>query len=267
MSAGPRTGHVLPNYRLPKLFGNLNILFSSQLLVCGLCLGVSVLSLPLLTRGMDQVQEKAARQFQARQKAEVEEAAQRLKEAKNDEEKGELEAKLKELEARPPAKLPAAVDFTKLGFGDSTYIAFSWVEVFSGIVLNILMLTSGIGLLECRGWALRLAIWTAAAKILRLLVLYSYFTVAIVPMIAQRMGAMVGDMMTQQPGIGAPGGVPPTEFLVRTYAITYSAYGIGMLLIGSIYPAAVLWFLTRPRVKAACTQTAKAKVPREPLET
>jgi hypothetical protein len=31
-----------------------------------------------------------------------------------------------------------------------------------------------------------------------------------------------------------------------------TASGIGMMIVGSIYPAIMLWLLSRPSVKAAC---------------
>jgi hypothetical protein len=266
MGAPQRVGHILPNTRIAKLFGHLNIIFASEILVCGLCMSVSVITMPLLGRAVTQTVERADKQIKARQQSELDALAESEKAAKTDEEKADIAARRKEIESRPPSPLTTGFDLAQFGMLDPRWTGFSWAEVFSGIGLNVLLLASGIGLLECRGWARKLAVWTAVAKIVRLGILYSYFTVGVVPEMARRLGESVGKMMTMQPGM-TPGGVPATDFFTRTYAITYSIMGVGMILIGSIYPVAVIWFLTRPAVKAACRDTAKPKPQREPLET
>src|SRR5262249_33533548 len=146
MAAPQQTGPILPNYRIPKLFGNLNILFASQILVCGLCLSVSALSLPMVNRAMSQIKEQTEKQFDARKKAELEELEERAAKATSDADKIDVAASRKEIETRPRPSVQG-MDFTQMGMLDPSYIAFSWTEVLSGITLNVLLLASGIGLL------------------------------------------------------------------------------------------------------------------------
>ena len=83
--------------------------------------------------------------------------------------------------------------------------------------------------------------------------------ISVVPPMSKTIGEAVGEMMAAQQGIqmkGA-GAVPDAQVFTKIYTITYSLMGAGMISVGSIYPALMLWFLTRPRVKAACEPTRK----------
>jgi hypothetical protein len=91
----------------------------------------------------------------------------------------------------------------------------------------------------------------------RLVLLYSFFALVVVPVLAQSMGKVAGEMMIQQQAaIGRP--APPgidAQMLTRIYYITYTAGAVAMIAIGSIYPAVSLWLLTRPGARAACDES------------
>ena len=55
-----------------------------------------------------------------------------------------------------------------------------------------------------------------------------------------------------RPGVG--GGPPPVKLLHWTYTIMMTAGAVGMIVVGSIYPAVSLWLLTRPGVREACSE-------------
>ena len=106
--------------------------------------------------------------------------------------------------------------------------------------------------------------WTAVLKVVRLTSSYSVFIVAIVPVVAKNLGEMVVQMAAQQQGPlpAGPGGMPAATMLVRVYMVVYSVMGGGMIVLGSVYPLVVLWLLTRPGVKSACS--GEFLLPREP---
>ena len=95
----------------------------------------------------------------------------------------------------------------------------------TGLVVNIAMLTAGIGLVRRKLWGIRLGIWTALSKIARLLLLYTYFALVIVPPLAQTAGRFAGEMFLQQQqamGRPAPAGLDANMW-VKMYSVSYSS--------------------------------------------
>lgn len=265
MSGPAPIGITPPNFRLARLVGIFNIIFATQILICGVVMAGYTLTLPLWGRVFTYITKQAEQQAAASKQARLEAVADQEKNAKTEQEKIEAAAKRLEIETRPNAGIPPTVDFTKMGFTEPHFVAWTWAEVLSGLILNVMMLVSGIGLLTWRPWSRPLAVWTALLKIVRLVLLYGYFVLAIVPPLATRMGSVVVEMMTaQQPGFAMPGGTPPVELFVRIYTISYSIMGVGIILGGIVYPVIVLWLLTRPSVKSACS--GRLKLPKEPKQ-
>jgi hypothetical protein len=258
---------TVPNFRTARLFGIFNVLFATELLVCGLCMGGYTLSLPLWGRAMARLQSQMDQQAESAKKASLDALADQEKLAKTDAEKAEIEAKRKELEAKPNVNPAGMMDFSKLGMDDPQIIKWSMIEVITGVILNVMMLAAGIGLMSWKPWSRQLGVWTAVLKITRLVLLYGFFIIVIVPIFSEKIGQAVGEMMVaQQQSIGrGPGAMPPTSMFVRIYTITYSAMGVGIMALGVIYPAISLWYLTRPGVKVACSNLYKLpKEPRQP---
>jgi hypothetical protein len=265
MTSSDLPGAALPNYRTPRLLGILNIVFASLIMVYGLCIGASFLLMPTMSRAMGQVQQSVEAKAEAQRKAALAALDEKAKAAKTDQEKAEIEALRKDLEARPRPVVPM-IDFSRMFSESPVVLAWYWVEILSGLTVNVMMLVAGIGLLRYREGGRRLGVWTAALKIARLVTVYSVFILAVVPPLAQGLGKMVGEMIAQQQAATRPGAAPPpVDMMVRMYVYTYSSIGVGMIVFGSIYPAVSLWLLTRPATRAACA--AKPGVPRELGET
>ena len=267
MSDATSPGGLIPNYRTPRLIGILNIVFACALLLCGLGSAVYVAVLPALAKGMGQFTKQAEDNLKAQRKQQVDALIDQEKQAETDEQKAEIAERRKMLEAAPTPKLATMPDLNNMGFNDPKMVAWWGSETVSGLVLNVMMLVSGVGLASYKAWGRALAVWTAALKIARLWLAYSIFTVAIAPPLAQRVGTAVGKMMAdQQQAMGRPGqGMPPADFFIKTYTIMWTATGVGMMTLGVIYPALVLWFLTRPPVKLAFAGASKPKTePNEP---
>jgi len=96
------------------------------------------------------------------------------------------------------------------------------------------------------------ALWVAALKIVRLIALYSFYAVAVVPGLAEQFRAFFEEMARAAPP--GPNGPAPQQLgmLATVVAVAMVVYAIFMILLGSVYPVVVLVLLTRPRVKAAC---------------
>ena len=104
-------------------------------------------------------------------------------------------------------------------------------------------------------------------KIARLALVYGFFTLAVVPPMSEKIGKAVGEMMTQQQqAMGSKvRGTPPTDLLIKTYVIMYSVIGVGMVVVGSIYPGVMMFLLSRPRVKTVFVTKGVNLVGREEL--
>jgi H+/gluconate symporter-like permease len=94
-------GAVLPNPRIPKVIGILNIVFGSALVLGGLCLGAYAAMLPMLGKAMTEMQKKAEASQEAQKQAELKAIEDAAKAATTDEEKRDLEAQRLAIEARP----------------------------------------------------------------------------------------------------------------------------------------------------------------------
>jgi hypothetical protein len=266
MSGPAPVGNVAPNFRLPRLVGILNVMFSTQILICGLFMGGYVLTIPLMARVFSQLQGQVEQQAETARKTQLKALAEDEEKAKTEQEKIEVAARRIELENRPKGMLPATVDFTQMGMSSPEFLAFSWTEILTGLALNVMMLVSGIGLMSWKPWARSLGLWTAGLKIVRLALVYGFFILAIVPPLGLKMAKVAVDMINMQgtPFPRSPGGAPPADLFARVYTVMYSGMGLGFMLFGMIYPAILLWLLTRPGVKAACS--GRLKLPKEPKQ-
>jgi hypothetical protein len=236
-----------------RCLGLLNVLFASCLILFGLCLGAYLTALPMLGRALNQVQKKTEAQFAAQRKADLERIARAEKKATTEDEKQDLADEREMIESRPKPQITGGVDFTQMGFDDPRIQLYYWVELASGLLLNVLMITVGIGLLRRRPWGVVIGIGTAGAKILRLVLIYSVFAAVLAPIMAQKYGSMVGKMMIQQQAMlgRAATPVPAVELdpapLAQVYSKMYVLMAIAMIVAGSIYPAVSLWVLARAR--------------------
>jgi hypothetical protein len=264
MSDAPGRPKALPNFRTARLVGILNVVFGAEILLGGLCMGGYVALLPVLGQVIEQAQKRVEAQAEAAKKADLQALDEEEKQAKTEEQKDEIAARRKEVESRPKASF-GSMNWMTMGLTDPTILALLWTELLTGVVLNALLLASGIGLMHWRPWARTLGLWTAALKIVRLVVLYSIIVVVVVPPMSRAIGDMAEEMVAQQQQmIGRKGMTFPPGTFTRIYTVYYSLMGVGMILIGPVYPAVVLWLLTRPGVRSACSGAFLP--PREPKQ-
>src|SRR5205823_4481251 len=179
MSGPASVGTVAPNFRVPRLVGILNVLFATQILICGLFMGAYTLTLPMMGRIFSQLQRQVEQQTETMRKTQLAALAEDEKKAKTEQEKIEVAARRIEIENRPKGMLPATVDFTQMGLASPEFIIFCWTEILTGLTLNVMLLVSGIGLMSWKPWARSLGVWTAGLKIVRLALVYGYFILSI----------------------------------------------------------------------------------------
>jgi hypothetical protein len=242
-------GGVTPNPSSAKTIGVLNVIFASILLLCGICSGMQLALQSTFVPIFGGQQQQIQAQVQAQRALEIQKLADKEKTAKNENEKQKFQAERKNLEAQPVPKMP---DMTKMYGTDNPRVLNTWlIDTFTAVILNLLMLASGVGLLMVKEWGRVLGIWVAGLKIVRLVAIYVFMIVVIVPFVSQRFGQTVDEMNRNMPAQG--GGAPAGQ--VAAFMGTFMTIGaVSMIVLGAIYPAICLIVLTRASVKAACRQ-------------
>ena len=268
MGADPRA-RALPNPRTALVLGIFNVNFSILLMLCVMVSAASLAVTPTITRAMSKLQTDLKDQVEKKRTEQLASLDAEEKAATTEKEKQEIAARRKEIEEKPVVPVTPMMDLSDMGMDNPTLIAWSWAELISGLVVNLMLLASGIGLLHCKTWSWRLGFWTAILKITRLVVLYSICIGVVIPAFTQKMGNAVAKMMSaQQAMAGRPtGGMPPAEMFVKIYSVMYSGMAVGMIILGSIYPLIVIWTLTRQGVRAACFPYQLSKPKPEPLDS
>jgi hypothetical protein len=246
MSNALPPGYAVPNTSLPKTTGTLNIVFASLTLLFVILQIVMTLLAPML---MDFAQ-SSVREVQAKAEASRKQQIAALKkdeaEAKTEEEKKQIRGQIEAIEARPQ---PDGPDLKAImGQMDSPVIrAYTWTDMLTALILNVLMLASGIGLLRLKESARRLALWVAGLKIARLAVLLVVQIVFILPVSTK----LQREMITEMGGTGAPN-AQAAEMTAKMGAAAGVAMTVILSVLSMVWPILMIVLLTRPGSRAAC---------------
>jgi hypothetical protein len=230
---------VAPDTTTPRVFGILNILFS----LLGACIAAYALMMAVFMPVMAKTMEEASKAMEEASAAEIEALEEEEAAATTEEEKAEIRTEIDQLKTRPNADM--ANPFAAMT--DPKVSLYGMVDGSTGLFFNLLMFISGIGLLVRKEWARKLAIWTAGLKIIRLIGLESVNMLFIIPIKMKHMQAMF-----EQMNVGGQG-VDTTE-MAGMQGMMFTSWAVVLLVVGCIYPALTLWFLSRPGVKVACQQ-------------
>src|SRR4051794_32370750 len=101
MENGAPSGYVVPNVRIPKVVGILNIVFASAILICGLCMGVYVMILPSFGKAVVGMQKKMEQTLEDQKKAELNQLDEEEKAAETAEQKAIIRERRAEINERP----------------------------------------------------------------------------------------------------------------------------------------------------------------------
>ena len=218
--------------------------------------------MPAYMRAMKGIQGQIQAKGEVAKQARLDEVAKREVAAKTDAEKAAIRDERAVIVATPKPEIAGMdmMDLSKMGMTEPPVLAYFWVDYLSMFLLNTLLIVSGVGLLRGKPWSRKFAIQVAAAKIVRLGLVCAAWVLVVVPTISPKLGAMVGAMMQQQQqAMGRPG-APNVNVgeMTRVYGIMYTAYGVGLFAVGIIYPAILIWLLSRPTARAAFANPAEA---------
>jgi hypothetical protein len=247
-NAVPAFPLVPPNTSAPKVIGTLNIVFAMCLLLCGGCYGVQLVAQSAMGPMMEAQQQQLQATLLAERERRVQELKDEIKAASTDEERKKHEAELKKLEAQPPPKPP---DMSKF-LNDNRIRIYFGTEIATGLFLNLLLLIGGIGLVMLKEWGRVLCLWVASLKIIRLVAMYGTFILVMVPILT-KLFIDFFEEVAKEAAVQGGGPAPNMGQVGSTMGTMMTASAVGMIVVGSIYPIIVLWVLSRPAVKAACT--------------
>jgi hypothetical protein len=154
------------------------------------------------------------------------------------------------------------IDFAKINAHLIWPTRTLWIDVISGAVLNLLLLSAGLGLIQRAEWGRRLGMGVALVKIVRLIILGALLSLLVVPHLSKALESFtasdVGRELFQwtlekewkRQG-RAPTGPPPAP---RDIVEFMGIMGYAVLILGALYPIASLILLSRPGARAACAQ-------------
>ena len=136
-----------------------------------------------------------------------------------------------------------------MGMNDPIFLKFTFIDVGTSTLLNGLMFITGVGLINLKRWSARWWVWIAWAKLLRLFFLWGFYILAVAPILSEKMGRSVLDMISAQ---GVPNAkLPPLSQLTQMYSIANLVLAVSVMVGGAIYPAITLLLIGRPGLQAA----------------
>ena len=131
------------------------------------------------------------------------------------------------------------------------------MEIILGMVLNVLMVVSGLGLLSLTESCRRLAIGVAWAKIVRWVAMALAYMIIILPIETEKLNkyyqALDVQIQVNASGMATGPNLNGAAMMATISATKFLLVGLAAL----IYPALSVWLLTRPSSRAACLQVSK----------
>src|SRR5262249_53718481 len=162
------------------------------LLLLYILIQISILFLtPMIMRMSGDMVKQAQAKVEQQRKDQLAELKKQAAGAKTDEGKAQIEQQMTALGQSPSVPMPNMSVVTD-AMKDPGYQAYVWTDMISGLVLNVAMLISGIGLLQLSERSRRLALWTFASKILRLCILAVLMILIIIPMTSRMTSEIMG---------------------------------------------------------------------------
>jgi hypothetical protein len=264
----PQQGRwVVPNPRIPRTFGWLNVVFGVILLLAGAYSVAMFFLAPRVLRWV-QGQVQPLIDFQKQQRdSKIAELKKQEEAAKTEAEKKEFQDRRAAIEsaAAPPNDMFADIQNWNI-YNDRRVATYFWREVSAGILLNLLMIIAGIGLLRAAEWARRLTVGVSWIKIARRLAMIATTMLLIMPITTGKVREVYAKMDAQ---IAKGGGRTPPFPLTSMAPIIAVATAAGTVfegVVASVYPALAIWYLTRPRARAACLTASSSRPPKPVIE-
>jgi len=248
---------VVPNPQVPRTFGMLNIIFGILLILFGAYTIAMIILGPKIQNAFVNPMKEQQAAKKAERDAKIAELKKKEEAAKTKEEKETIADEREAVERSGGPDVSAIMSETMGMTQNPRIVAYTYVESIAGILLNVLMLISGVALVRMSDWGRRLALGVAWLKILRWVAIMVFTLVVMVPITAEASRKMFQEIDKEVKAKSAGGANPvPMAFFAQFTAILTAVTAVASALFASIYPVLTLWFLTRPAARAACLARA-----------
>lgn len=260
----PSPRQVVPDRKTPYVLGVLNIVFGA------LMSGLAILSVAMLVvswffnpfiQSLGTAPLEQAREERAKTVSQIDDLLRKASETEDETQRADLEREAESLRNKLGPELP---DITKImrEAQDDKMVAYV-LPVFensTSLILNGLLIYSGVGLVRMRESARKLALWLAGLKIGRLLILLMLqltFTVPLQLKMQHEMQKSMQQQMNQRQGPQAQTAKQVQEVMFTVMTAALFAWFVGFTLMASVYPVVTFVLLTRQRVKLAFQTAAE----------
>jgi hypothetical protein len=243
MASDPSPSTYADSYT-PKTLGILNVVFALALMACGLCQNFYAMLPSLMSYANDAMVRDEAKKAEARAQK-IQELKAREASAAEGPDRDQIQDERKALEAEAEVKPQRAAMLSAPGLMDPRFLGHFLVDLISNLVLNLLLLISGVGLIFLRSWGRTLAVVVAWTKIVRLFFLAVSMTLVVAPYATTVLSTMEKEMAAAAPK------APPGPSIAAALGMYLTALAWGMFLVGSVYPAVLIWLLGRSSVRMA----------------
>jgi hypothetical protein len=254
---------VVPNPKIPRTFGWLNIVFGVILLLAGFYAVAMFFLAPRVAQRMQDMFQSTLTFQKGKVDVKIAELKEQEEKAKTEAEKKELQDRRAAIAAAPLPPIDMFEDMKKWNiYNDRRVAVYFWLEVSAAIVLNVLMIIAGVGLLRAAEWARQLSVGVSWLKIVRRIAIVIVTMVLILPITTAKIRELYAKMDAQ---IASRGGGRPAPISFTAMApLVGMATAVGSVfegIVAAIYPALSVWYLTRPRARAACLAPIPSKLP------
>lgn len=258
---------VIPNPQTPKTFGILNIVFGALLLACNVGSAGMILVMPAVAKMLQSFQKKTNEDMQRQFQARIDDLKAQEASAETEKEKAELKAERLKIENGPRPVMPSMTTGIE-STNHPTIRAIQYGDLITGLLLNVPLLISGLGLVRLREWGRKLALAIAGLKLARLVVVAIVTIVVLVPLQTRLMQEQMAKLEADMKKAGAPPN--PALAIVGNSSMMGSISTASSLLyyvVAGVYPAIMIWGLTRPASRAATLAMSSSKPEGDPWET
>jgi hypothetical protein len=241
---------VLPDRKTPKVLGIISIVLGAAFALCNLSGMVMLAAAPYLASLLNQQSVSLQKAREARWSAQINDLKTQIDQTDDPQLKQTLQTQLAAAEAQKPEFAPMGAGFEIAAMKDPRVQYSQIAEHIVSFIIAILLIFSGIGLIKYRPSGRTLALATAIASILVVLIANAYKIAVVIPLTTRQ----TIDLMKQQMAAGgnaAPGAVPGFLTDERALAGIASAQVVAYALLSLIFPIIVLFLLNTRRVKAA----------------
>jgi hypothetical protein len=244
---------IIPNRQIPRVLGIVAIVLGCLALLCNLVSVFMLMVMPQIQQMVQSQQAAVQKTVDSQSNRQIERVKKQLETAQTEEEKAVLEARIRDIEERKPDMSAMTMGFDMATSPDPRVKIFQFIDPAMNMLLGILLILSGVGLVQLRSWAIPLSKSYAVLAILTALGLGLYAIFVVTPIMTNAIGEKF-EAVKNMPGMAGNPMADPQMI----GAMTTAQYAGGMI-VAMIFPVIVLVLLPKKTVQAAFHEAAQQR--------